>query len=167
MAPLLIMTAATAAISAYGAYSQGQAQKTSYQSQQSAANYNATANQQNAMSAEAAASSNELAQRRQNDQTLSGQRARIEESGGGMVGTNVGALTQSGANLELGALNTRYQGAMQGRGLLAQSNLNQFQARVAGQNASSANSSSYLGAASSMLGSFSNYSTFKSLNTGT
>ena len=42
MGPLMIpvMMGVTAAISAYGAYSQGQAQKASYQSQQNAANYN-------------------------------------------------------------------------------------------------------------------------------
>jgi hypothetical protein len=165
VAPVVMI--ATAVISAYGAYSAAQAQKTSAKSQQNASNYNATVNQQNAMSAEAAASANELAQRRQNDQTLSAQRARVEESGGGDVGTNVGALNQSGANLELGALNTKYQGEMQGRGLLAQSNLNEFQANVAGQNASAANTSGYIGAASSALGAYSNYYNFRSLNTGT
>lgn len=166
MAPIVIL-AATAAISAYGAYAQAQTQKAGAQSQQNAANYNATVNQQNANSAQAAASANELAQRRQNDQTLSSQRARVEESGGGDVGTNTGALAQSGANLELGALNTRYQGAMQGRGLLAQANLNQFQANVAGQNASAYGQAGYLGAASSALSVGSNYYNFKTLNTGT
>lgn len=161
-APLVLM-AASAAMAAYGAISSAQAQSASYKSQQQAANYNAAVNRQNAMSAEAAASANELNQRRQNDQIMGAQRARIAESGGGFTGTNVGALEQSGANLELSALNTRYSGAMQARGLLAESNLNQYQGQVAGMNASSAMTSGYIGAAAGALGAASNYYNYRSL----
>lgn len=163
--PLVVM-AASAAVAAYGAISSAQAQSASYKSQQNAANYNAVVEKQNAMSAEAAASANELNQRRQNDQILGAQRARIAESGGGFNGTNVGALAQSGANLELSALNTRYQGTMQGRGLLAQANLDEYQGQVAGMNASSATRAGYIGAAASALGSASNYYNYRSLSSG-
>jgi len=156
MAPVVLM-AVSAAVAAYGAISSAQAQAASAKSQQQAANYNATVEKQNAMSAEAAASANEMNMRRQNDQILGAQRARVAESAGGFTGTNVGVLNQSGANLELSALNTRYQGTMQARGLLAQSNLDQYQGKVAGMNASSAMRAGYIGAAASALGATSSY----------
>ena len=149
--PAVYWYAASTAIAAYGAVSAAQAQAQSYKSQQNAANYNATVNKQNADAAMAAASANELAQRRENDQRMGMERARVAKSGGGFVGTNVGVLAQSGANLELSALNTRYQGAMQGRGLLAEANLQQYQGIVAGNNASAARTAGYVGAASSAL----------------
>lgn len=162
----LVMLAASAAVSAYGAISAGKANAASYKSQQNADNYNATVNKQNANAAEAAASANELDIRRQNDQTMARQRASVAESAGGFTGTNVGVLNQNGADLELNALNERYKGQMQARGLLAGANLDEFQANVAGQNASSATSASYLGAASSILGSASNYSNYRGLSMG-
>jgi hypothetical protein len=139
------------------------AQAQSYKSQQQAANYNAEANRQNALSAEAAASANELAQRRQQAQEMGTERARMAESGGLNGGTGTGVLAQSGTNLELSALNTRYQGAMQARGLLAGVQMDQFQANVAGQNASAATTAGYFNAASSALGSTANYYNTRSL----
>lgn len=162
----VVLMAASAAMAAVGSISAAQAQTASYKSQQQAANYNATVEKQNAMSAEAAASANELNQRRQNDQIMGAQRARVAESAGGFTGTNVGVLNQSGANLELSALNMRYQGAMQARGLLAQSNLDQYQASVAGMNAGSSMRAGYIGAAASALGSVSNYYNYRTLTTG-
>ena len=162
--PLIVM-AASAAMSAYGAISASKAQAASYKSQQNAANYNATVNQQNAMAAEAAASANEMAERRANDQRMGMLRARVAESGGGFTGTNVGALDQSAANMELDALNTRYRGEMQGRGMLSQANLNQFQAQVAGTNAGYATESGYFGAAAGALSAASNYYNYRGLST--
>lgn len=162
--PIAVMVA-SAAISAVGAISAAHAQSNSFKSQQDAANYNATVEKQNADAAMGAASANERAQRMQNDQQMGMERARIGESGGGFTGTNVGVLAQNGANLELGALNTRYQGTMQARGLLAQSTLDQFQGEVAGQNASSAQTAGYFNAASSALSSASNYYNYRSLST--
>lgn len=153
----LVMLAASAATSAYGAISSAQAQSASYKSQADAAKYNAAVEQQNATAAETAASANELAMRRNNNQTLGAQRARVAESGGGFSGTNINALNQSGANLELDALNTQYQGVMQARGLMAQSNLDQFQAQVASKNAKSAKRAGYISAAASVLGDTANY----------
>ena len=164
MAPIALL-AVTAAVSAYGAMSAAKAQSASYKSQQNAANYNATANQQNAQSAEAAASANELALRRQNDQRMGAMRAQAAESGG-FTGSNLEVLDQSGANMELDALNTRYRGATQARGLLDQSTLDQAQAQGAGMNASSATSAGYINAAGSALGSFSNYYNFRGINQG-
>ncbi len=165
MAPIVIMGVA-AAISAYGAIAAGKAQSASYKSQQQAANYNATVDKQNAMSAEAAGSANELAMRRQNDQILGKERASAIEGTGGTSGTTAGVLAQNGADLELNALNERYRSTMQGRGLLAQVPLEQFQGQVAGVNARSATNASYIGAASSALGAVSNYNSARYLYTG-
>ena len=80
MAFVPILMAATAAIGAIGALSASKAQAASYKSQQTAANYNAAADRQNAISAEAAGSANELAMRRQNDQILGRERASVAQS---------------------------------------------------------------------------------------
>lgn len=148
---------ASAVVSAIGAYSAGQAQKNSALSAQQAANYNATVDKQNAAAAEQAGSARELAMRQQNDQIMGQERASVGESGGGFTGTNVGVLAQNGTNLELNALNSRYNSTMQARGLLSQSTEQEYQGMAAGMNASSDNTASYLGAASSALGATSNY----------
>jgi len=160
-APYLM--AASAAVSAVGAISSAQAQRQSYESQQQAANYNATVERNNANTAMAAASANELAQRRDNDVKLSFERARMVESGGGLVGTNVGALNQAGTNMELSALNTRYRGAVTAAGDMNQSTLDQYTASVAGKNASSANTAGWIGAIGGALGSAANYSNSRAL----
>lgn len=157
MAPMLIVMAATAAISAYGALQQSKVQSANAKSAQAAANYNATVDKQNAMSAEAAGSARELAMRRQNDQIMGRERAAVGESGGGFTGTNVGVLAQNGTNLELNALNERYNADMQGRGLLSAANEQEFQANVAGQNASAFKTDGYIGAASAALSGASSY----------
>jgi hypothetical protein len=162
MAPVALL-AVSAAVTAIGAISAAQAQKASYQSQQQAATYNATIQRDNANAAMASASANELAQRRDNDVKLSFERARMIESGGGLVGTNVGALDQAGTNLELSALNTRYRGAVQATGDLQQSTYDQYQAQVAGSNASRAQTAGWIGAVGGALGTAANYSNFRSL----
>lgn len=170
MAPLAAalpyLYAAGAAMAAYGAYSSAQAQSANAKSQQKAADYNATVNKQNAMSAEAAGAARELAIRRNNDQILGRERASIGESGGGFTGTNVGLLTQNATNLELNALDTRYNADMSARGMLSDANMNQFEGDVAGMNAKSYNTASYVGAASSALGSVSNYNSARYLGGG-
>jgi len=164
MAPALLI--ASAVISAYGAISAARAQSASSKSAQNAANYNATVDAQNAQAAQAAGSANEMRQRRENNQIMGAQRARVAETAGGFTGTNVGALNQAGTNLELSALNERYGGMMQARGLLAQANLDQFQGIVAGQNAKAYTRAGYIGAASSALSGASSYANYRNLNYG-
>jgi len=161
MAPYLM--AASAAVSAVGAISAGQAQARSYESQQQIGNYNATVARDNAAAAQASASANELAQRRDNDVKLSFERGRMIESGGGLVGTNVGALDQSGTNLELSALNTRYRGAVQATGDLQQATYDEYQAAAAGKNASSAKTAGWIGGIGGALGTVANYANFRSM----
>lgn len=162
--PLAIMVA-SAVVGAAGAISSSKAQAASYKSQAEADNYNATVNRDNAQAAQNAASANELAERRTNAQRMGAIRAQIGSSGGGYVGTNLELADQDAANAELDALNTRYRGQMQARGLLAEANLDSFQAKVAKQNASSAITAGYFGAASAALGSASSYSNYRSLST--
>ena len=166
MAPMLAVMAVTAAVSAYGAISSAQAQAAGAKSQQQAANYNATVDRQNAMSAEAAGSAAVLNTRRNNDQIMGRERAQVAESGGGFTGTNVGVLAQNGTNLELNALNQGYNANMQARGLLSAANEQEFQGDVAGMNARSDINAGYIGAASSALGSVSSYNNARYLYTG-
>lgn len=162
----VVLAIASAATAAYGAVSSAQAQSASYKSQQQAANYNATANQQNANAAEAAASANELAMRRANDQRMGEIRAGIAQGMGGFSGTAGELADQDASNMELDALNTRYRGTLQAHGMLAQSNLDQYQASVAGMNASTSMRAGYIGAAASALGAASNYYTMRNMYGG-
>ena len=159
----VVLMAASAAVSAIGAIKQGQAASASYKSSANAARYNAEVSTQNAHAAEAAASANELAMRRQNDQRMGAMRALAAESGG-FTGTNLTLLDQSASAMELDALNTRYRGQIQSRGLLAEANLDEYQAKAAQTNAGYAMTGGYLGAAAGALGSVSNYYNFRSLN---
>jgi hypothetical protein len=144
-------TAATAVIGAIGAIQAGNAQAASYQSQQQAANYNATIEAQNARVARQQANAREEAQRRQARQVLGEQRAALAQAGIGLSGSAADVYGQSAANAELDALNIRYEGELQARGLLAQSELTRYEGKVAGMNASSARRGGYLDAASSLL----------------
>jgi len=161
-----VALAASAAVGAAGAISSSRAQAASYKSAEQAATYNAEVNMGNATAAETAASANELAQRRLNDQRMGAMRAQAAESGGGFGGTNAEVLSQSATNMELDALNTRYRGQMQARGLLAQANLDEYQSQVDEMNRGSSIRAGYIGAASSALGAASNYYNYRSLNYG-
>jgi hypothetical protein len=157
-----IAVATSAAVAAAGAIRAGQAQSASYKSAAAAARYNAQAEMQNATTAQQAASANEMALRRQNDARMGAMRAEAAESGG-YTGTNLELLDQSATRMELDALNTRYRGQGQATGMLAQANLDAYQARVDRMNASSAVTAGYYGAASQVLGAASNYYNFRSL----
>ncbi len=160
-----IALASSAAVSAYGAVRSGQAQAASYKTQEQAAKYNAAVNTQNANAAGMAASANELAQRRLNDQRMGAMRAQAAESGG-FTGTNLELLNQSATNMELDSLNTRYRGQMQARGLLASANLDEYQARGAAMNEGNSLTGGYLSAAGAALGGFNSYYNYRSLNYG-
>lgn len=73
----------------------------------------------------------EAVQRRAARQFLSEQSAAIAESGGGFTDTARKTIEDTGTNLELEALNTRYAGALRRRGLGYQANA----ARATGRNA--------------------------------
>lgn len=154
---MLLLAGATAAVGAAGAIKQGQAQAASYKSEQAAANYNATIQAQNATTARQQSNAREEVQRRQTRQFLGRQAAAIGQSGTGLGGSNADVYGQSAANAELDALNIRYEGELDARGLLAQSELSRYSGKVAGMNAKSAKSGSYWSAASSLLNGASTY----------
>lgn len=148
----IVMMAASAAMSAYGAIQQGNVASQNAKAQQQAENYNAAVNIQNANQAGMLASSREQMQRSNTAQQLGQMRAAMAESGGGFTGTNAGVERQSDINAELDALSTRYQGVLQSRGYSAQAGLDYYQGRVAGVNATQAKTGSYFGAAEALLG---------------
>lgn len=148
---MAVIAIATAAVGAIGAVQQGKAQAASYKSEQQAANYNATIQAQNATVARQQANAREEAQRRQARQVLGEQRAALSQAGIGLGGSAADVYGQSATNAELDALNIRYEGDLQARGLLAQSQLSTYEGKVAGMNAASARSGSYWNAASSLL----------------
>lgn len=154
---MLLATIATSALGAYSAVQAGNAQSASYQSQSQAANYNATIQKQNADVAHQQANAREEAQRRQARQQLGKMRAAIAQSGTGLEGSNADIYGQSAANAELDALNIRYEGDLEARGLLAQSELSKYDARVAKMNASTSKTSGYLGAGAAILGGVTSY----------
>ena len=114
----------------------GIAAVTSAQNQQGSAIYNAEMGKANAQQAFMQAGAAEDVQRRRAGVVLGEQRAGFAQSGvDPSSGTGLLVQEQSAHNAELDALNIRYQGLLQGRGLLAQSELDTRQAKIYGQNA--------------------------------
>lgn len=151
-----------AVISAFAAYKKGQAEKASYNAAAKANAYNAQALEQNATQRLQEANANEEAQRRESRQILGGQRAAIAESGAGFGGTYSGVMKESSALAELDALNIRYRGKTEARGLLNQSTLERYYGKSNKMNAKSAMTAGYLNAARSLVsGASSAYSVYK------
>ena len=162
---ILIGMAASAAVSAVGAIQQGQAQKASYDSQAQANEYNAKVQENNAIyarnnadSANQQASAKEELQRRRFAAVQGQANAGVAQSGTGFGGSNADVLKQNAINAELDALNIRYEGDLQSKGLMqtasnneAQAGLDRFQASAARQNGDNAVTGSYLSAGSNLL----------------
>lgn len=148
---MLIATIGSAVLGAYSAIQGGRAAEANARAQQQAENYNATIQAQNATVARQQANAREEAQRRKARQFLGEQRAALAQAGIGLEGSAADVYEQSAAEAELDALNIRYEGALDARGLLAQSEMSTYAGRVAGVNATTARRSSYLDAASSLL----------------
>lgn len=150
------------------AQAQAQAQAYNYEAQAKANEYNATIQNNNARAALEQANAKEEANRRR-FRILQGQSlAGVAQSGTGFDGSNALLLEQNELFNEMDALNIRYEGDMQSKGLFAQANLNKWNAGINRQNASSAlatgdmtaNSAitgSYFNAGSSLLSGVSNY----------
>lgn len=145
------IAAATAVIGAYSAVQSGKATEASYQAQANADAYNAEIDAQNARVARQQANAREEAQRRQAKQVLGEQRAALAQAGIGLSGSAADVYQQSATNAELDALNIRYEGELQARGLLAQSELNTYQGKASRMNAGSARRGGYTNAAATIL----------------
>lgn len=148
---MMYASIASMAVAAYSAYQGGKTQEAGYKAQAQADEYNATIQSQNASVARQQAGAREEAQRRQARQVLGEQRAALAQAGIGLSGSAADVYGQSAANAELDALNIRYEGELESRGLLAQSQLSRYEGKVSGMNASSARRAGNLSAASALL----------------
>ncbi len=133
----------TAAVGAVGAIQQGQAAAQASQESAQIAEENARIARQQSVAREDAL-------RREQRRFSGEQRAGIAQSGTGFEGTNLNIARETAQLQELDLLNTRYEGLLQSRGLLAQAE----QHKRAGQ---AARQQSLLKAGSSVLGGASTY----------
>lgn len=142
---------AGAGVSAIGAIQQGEAQSNAMKAQADANNYNATVARNNAMSVNQQTSAKEDVQRRHFAQVQGEANASIAQNNIGFIGSSAEVLKQNAINAELDALNVRYQGQQQSSGLLAQSQLDDFNASQNRVNASNARTAGYMGAGANLL----------------
>lgn len=140
-----------AGVGAMGAIQQGEAQSNAMKAQADANNYNATIARNNADAANQQASAKEDLQRRHFAQIQGEANADIAQNNVGFLGSSEDVLKQNAINAELDALNVRYQGQQQSAGLVAQSQLDDFNASQNRINASNAKTASYIGAGASLL----------------
>jgi hypothetical protein len=157
-----IMMIASAVIGAYAAVQSSKAQSATYKAAAQADKYNAEIKAQTARVARQQANAREEAQRRMARQVLGEQRAALAQAGAGLSGSAADIYGQSAANAELDALNIRYEGELDARGLLAQSAQDTYQSKVNKMNAGSATKGGYLSGASQLLAGASNaYGSYK------
>jgi hypothetical protein len=155
LVPLMI---ASSVVSAVGAMKQADAQAASYQAQAQANEYNATVARNNAQVASEQANAKEEAQRR-HFAALQGQAITgVAQSGTGFDGSNADILKQNAINSELDALTIRYEGQNQSKGLLAQSQLETYNAGVNRMNASNAQQAGMFNAGANLLSGAAKYS---------
>lgn len=167
--PITIALVASAATAAVGSIAEGQAQKEAYKSQANANEYNAKVSDMNAQIARNNASVREEAMRRKSRQVLGQQRGAIAQAGIQFTGSAIDIMEQSSTMAELDALNTRYEGDLQARGLLATAVGERYQAAANRINAKNAQTASFIKAAGQVAGAYatSQYMTAGATTTGT
>jgi hypothetical protein len=134
-----------AIIGAVGAIAQGQQAK-------NAADYNAKVDEQNATITRQQANQREEIFRKEARQNLGRQRAALAESGVGMGGSGADIIKDSALNMELDALNIRYQGDLEARGLVEQAKMSRLEGRQRRANAGLQAAGSILGGVSKRYG---------------
>lgn len=122
-----------------------------YEAQQGAKMYDAAIMRQRAETTKQLYGQKESQQRREAALFQGMQRAAIGQSGTGVGGSNADIEHQSMVFQELDALNIRYQGDLEARGLLSQASLDEYDADIAGENAESSRSGGFLGMAGALL----------------
>ena len=145
------------AVSALSSMSKGQEKSQQYEVSQKTEEYNAALSRQKADVAMSAANQREETQRRAARLIQGKQRAAIAESGLGLGGTNADLESQSELFEEMDAMNIRYRGTLEAKGLLADANLADYRARSYGESSSKSLQGGYLGAAGSLLGGIGDY----------
>lgn len=152
-----MLTIASAAMSAVGAISQGEAQAAQAKSQAQAQEYNAQVARNNATMANDQANAQEEQQRRHFAMVQGQARAAAAQSGAGFDGSNNDILNQNSLMNELDALTIRYDGQNKANGLIAQAQQDEYQAKASRMNAGSAITGGYLNAGASILSGATNY----------
>lgn len=148
--PYIVMALAAGA-SAYSSNQQARAQRQQYQAQQRANEYNAAVLKERADQTLAAFNQREESQRVENRVERGKRLAMIGQSGTGFGGTNADVERQNDMLSELDALNIRYQGGLEARGLLAQANLEGMYGTMNANSASTARRLGYVSSASAAL----------------
>lgn len=148
---------AMAAVQAIGAISGGAQKSGQYKAAAQANEYNAAVLRQRSETALSVSNQRESQQRRTSAIAMGKMRAGIAQSGLGMGGTNADLERQSSVLAELDALNIRYEGENESRGLLASANLEDMYAGANRSNARSARLSGFMSATGAALGGYGNY----------
>lgn len=144
-------------LSAVGSIAQGSAQSAAYKAQAQAEQYNAAVMRQRAETTNMVYGQREEAQRRAARIEAGERRAAMAQSGVGLGGSTYDVERQSEIMAELDALNIRYEGQLESKSALDQSNLHNYYSGVARMNAKTAKTQGYLGAATSILSGVSSY----------
>ncbi len=153
-----IVAIAGLALAAGGAYQQGQAADAAAKSQ-SLAEANAAVTLQQA-------SANEESQRRDARRRLGAMRGEIAQSGTGLLGSNADVYSASARDAELDALNIRYGGLMESKGLLNQGTAATFNAGVSRMEGKAAKQAGTLRAGTTLItGGTDIYNTYKKTGT--
>jgi len=135
----------TMAISAAGAMQQGRQAKAT-------AEYNAKQQEVSADAARRQAAEREQMQRNEARKLLGKQRAAIAESGVGFGGSSQDIYLQSARDAELDALNLRYAGELEARGLIGQAAAERMEGRARAQQAGYQVAGSVLGGVAKAYG---------------
>lgn len=158
MDPVSALTIGSAAISTVGAISGGMAKSAQANQQAAALDRNAALSDQQAAQVYAQNVNRETAQRAQAGQQLGEQRAAVAESGfNPNTGSALDTQVQSVRNAELDALQTRYQGILQGQSLEDQAAQDRYAARTARASARNSLIGTGISAAASLLGGVAKY----------
>lgn len=158
MDPVSALTIGSAAISTVGAISSGMTRSAQASQQADALDRNAALSDQQATQVFAQSAVRETAQRAQAAQQLGEQRAATAESGfDPNSGSALDTQVQSVRNAELDALQTRYQGILQGQSLEDQAQQDRYAARSARATARNSLIGGGISAAASLLGGVASY----------
>lgn len=152
MDPFTALLIGSTALQAGGSIMQGNQQAAGYRQQAEAADHNAAISDIQARQAYDAGLQNELTQRRSASQQQADVRASVAESGfDASSGTALAIQAQSARDLEMDALQTRYQALLQGQGHEQQAVMDRYTARTLRSSARNARRAGMIGAATSVL----------------
>lgn len=135
----------------------GQQQQVKYEAQATANTYDATVKRQRAETITQVYGQREEQQRRENRLEAGRRRAAIAQSSTGFGGSNADIDNQSELFAELDALNIRYEGQLESKGLLDSATLDDYYAQNNIRSGQYAAQSGYIGAAGAVLSGAADY----------